>query len=132
MRQRGVHTWLTALLCLTLIFRVLVPVGYMPDFEAMRHGIVRITICTGYGTQVLALDKDGGKKPGHHSDGDDGKLSHQLCPFAGANGLALGVAAVFLAALLIVWQRLRHIPVTAPAPDLLLCAAWPRGPPTIL
>ncbi|MBP7252026.1 MAG: hypothetical protein KBA75_00920 [Alphaproteobacteria bacterium] len=104
----------------------------MPDFAALRHGIVRIVICTGFGTQSVLLDKDGNEKPAHHSDNDGGTLAHELCPFSGVNSLTLGTVAVLLAALLIVWQRLRYAAETPLTPALFQIAALPRGPPTIL
>uniref|UniRef100_UPI0039F040CE DUF2946 family protein n=1 Tax=Bordetella sputigena TaxID=1416810 RepID=UPI0039F040CE len=51
------------LLCLLLLavgLRAMIPVGYMPDTAALRHGVVRISLCTSTGAvSVLQLLRGG-------------------------------------------------------------------------
>ena len=60
------------------------------------------------------------------------KPSNDYCPFAGMHASALALTSIFLAALLLVWRRLRFVPTYGAFQSAALAAAWPRGPPLIL
>jgi hypothetical protein len=73
-----VRRWVANLLLLAFALRALVPVGYMPDFEAAARGSYKIVICTTAGAQSIVIDEDGNKVPQKHGDHND-----QPCAFAG-------------------------------------------------
>ena len=131
MRRLITNRLFTAFLCLALLFKVLVPVGFMPDFNALRHGVYKITICTGTGHQSILVDQnqkmvDGQtQKNDHRSD----KFGNDYCPYAGMHASALPLVAILLATLLLVWRRLRFVPTYGTIQSMAHGAAWPRGPP---
>ncbi|OZI19754.1 hypothetical protein CAL26_19450 [Bordetella genomosp. 9] len=57
--MRRVDSGTRLMLCLLLLavsLRAMIPVGYMPDTAALRHGVVRISLCTSTGAvSVLQL-----------------------------------------------------------------------------
>lgn len=70
-------------LCMALFaLRSLIPVGYMPNMQALGQGKIEIIICTPEGTQSTFVSI---KTPHHQPDPDnayDGMLS---CPFSVVN-----------------------------------------------
>ncbi len=115
------------LLCVTMMFKVMVPLGYMPDFEAMRHGVYRIALCKGTSHESVLMTKQGTPLQDHHQQpdapGDDG-----ICPFAGVNGLLLLAVAIVLALQKLRWRyRFHPLPRWEQFPTYGL--AWPRAPP---
>ncbi len=70
-------------LCMALFaLRSLIPVGYMPNMQALGQGKIEIIICTPAGTQSTFVSI---KTPHHQPDPDnayDGMLS---CPFSVVN-----------------------------------------------
>ena len=78
--SRSCFAWLVIL---ALLFRGLVPLGYMPDFSKQAHGFFPITICSGYDRTTIFLDKDFNKV----EPVGQGKTQHQhddrtFCPFS--------------------------------------------------
>lgn len=134
MRRLVSNRLFAAFLCLTLMFKVLVPVGFMPDFEAMRQGIYKVTICSGMAHHAM-LDDESQQPSGDMSHGGGHKTEkpgNDYCPFAGMHASALALTSIFLAVLLLVWRRLRFAPTCGAFQPKTLPAAWPRGPPLIL
>ncbi len=122
---------IATLLCLTLLFKVVIPVGFMPDMDALQHGVYKITICSGYHHAEMLVDdhqkpvNDSGKNETSHKTS---KTITTLCPFAGINSSALPVAILALA-LLLFWRELLFRPKTDVIRSVSLASAWPRGPP---
>lgn len=59
LRQSPAYRFAARLTLLFFALRVILPAGYMPDPGALKHGQVRIVICTGSGTQALLVDAAG-------------------------------------------------------------------------
>lgn len=129
------------LLCLMLLavsLRAMIPVGYMPDPAALRHGVVRIGLCTSTG-MVSIVQMLGQTETGHgpmsHIDGDHGGHHHPdqnqdhaagaECPFWAAAHLAVDLPPLAIVPLLAA-IRDRVVRFTPPA---ALPALPPAGPP---
>jgi hypothetical protein len=85
LRQRPVCRFAARLALLFFALRAAMPVGYMPDLGALKHGQVRIVICTGSGTQALLVDESGQPV--------DDAAGHSR-PHAAAGDCAFGIATV--------------------------------------
>jgi len=133
MRSLTSNPFIAALLCLVLLVRVVVPAGFMPDMDALQHGVFKITICSGYGHKEIMVDDhqkqvDGsGKETGHKTS----KTITTLCPFAGITGAALPVLFSALA-LALFWRELLFRPQSNILRSITSSTAWPRGPPAYL
>lgn len=120
---------LRLLLCFILLFRILVPFGYMPDLDGLRHGVIKLVICSSSGKHTLILPADYNPKKDHPAS--DGKAPQHVtaCPFAGLQHHAdLPAISAFTVAL---FWFVTH----APRPQdhvrqsSVLLTAWPRAPP---
>jgi len=85
LRQSPVCRFAARLALLFFVLRAAIPVGYMPDLGQLKHGEVRIVICTGSGTQALLVDEQG--QPVDDANGKSG-------PHAAAGDCAFGIATV--------------------------------------
>jgi hypothetical protein len=126
--------WFSAALLIALLFRALVPVGYMPGIGS--DGTFAVMLCPGYAPVPAAMSgvadmPDMAGMPGiaQHS-GHGQHESQDNCPYAGA---ATGLALVRLAPatllpqpslLSVVFPPERNIPRGTIVPTRL-----PRGPP---
>lgn len=84
---------IAALLVFFVLLKGLIPVGYMPDMKALQDGVVKITICTAYGSQQIVVDEQGkapDSKQQHHNAKSD------FCPFGWMPHVALQVFTPFL------------------------------------
>jgi hypothetical protein len=119
-------TWL---LCLTLLFKVMVPVGFMPDLGALQHGIYKIKICSSFGTQNIFVDQTQKPVDGDHQNKDHkAEKADSTCPFAGLQTTGLPLAFLLLT-LTLFWLQFRYV---LRGKDLLaigITSSWPRGPP---
>lgn len=107
--------------------RALIPVGYMPDFESLNGGALKVVICTGGGSKTLVLDAAGNPIPSRHAH----KVDHP-CAFT---GIAAAVAS--FADLEFIAQRYSsHRFVSLIANQSLLrnpgFVLGPRGPPRLV
>lgn len=78
-RGHRLAAWMFAF---ALLVRVIVPQGYM--LAPADDGLIRISVCTGYGAIEMAMDRDGrivaiGDAPEHGKD-----TAEPDCPFAAA------------------------------------------------
>jgi hypothetical protein len=118
-----------AFLCLTLIFKVVVPVGYMPDFDAVRQGVYKIKICSGMDHHAQSDEQHTNSQNTNHKIDKSGD---GYCPFAGMHASALTIAGIFLAALLFLWQQLRFTDRMGVIQPVSVSSAWPQAPPFYL
>ena len=80
------RTGVFRLLVAAFLLRALIPIGYMPDFSALSKGVLKVVVCSAYGTKTVMLDADG--KPLH----DSGSQKHEApCAFSGIASIALPV-----------------------------------------
>ena len=131
MRKLLSNQLFTWLLCITLLFKVIVPVGFMPDFDNLQRGLVQIKVCTGFGPQNVWVDQKQSNPPSSDSGHKTEKSGGVDCPFAGMHASSLAVAELILA-LLLVWQQIRYGINYKTYAAIALTAAWPRGPPSHL
>lgn len=61
----------------------LVPTGYMPNFGALRDGLIEVVICTGAEFKTLSVDKNG-NPVNHNPVSPDSHLDKFSCPFSAA------------------------------------------------
>lgn len=61
----------------------LVPAGYMPNFGALRDGVIEVVICTGAEFKTLSVDKNG-TPVNHNPVSPDSHLDKFSCPFSAA------------------------------------------------
>ena len=125
---------IAALLALALLLKVMVPDGFMPDMNALQHGVYKITICSGYAHKEIMVDDnqkqvDGKvqKENGHKTS----KTITTLCPFAGLHSSGMLVALMALA-LVLFWRELLLRPQGNLLRSVALSSAWPRGPPALI
>ncbi|MEZ5898648.1 MAG: hypothetical protein R3D51_04055 [Hyphomicrobiaceae bacterium] len=78
MRTATARVWIAKILIIAFACRALIPVGYMPDFDALSKGVVKVVICTSSGDQVIALDANGKPHPAQN-----GAHVHHPCAFSG-------------------------------------------------
>lgn len=106
---RRIASWLVLL---ALLVRGLIPVGFMPEVGALRHGVYAITVCSGSAQKNVIVDRDGNvvdpagqgaPASGHPDDGP--------CLFA----LSLQVAALVLLAVALVLLASERSPWRLPA-----------------
>ncbi|MCB2088739.1 MAG: hypothetical protein R3E18_04095 [Sphingomonadaceae bacterium] len=77
----------TLLIGAALLLRVAIPAGWMPDTGA--DGVMRVTLCTGYGKVAAWIDEDGTLHRGEPADDDGNDGKH--CAFT-ATALSLATA----------------------------------------
>jgi hypothetical protein len=129
------------LMLLALSLRALVPVGYMPDVDALRDGRLEMAFCSGNGPQTIAVDMHssmsmdmsaGMHHAAHHgstSSSDESPANPQSqstdCPFSVLSTLpampTIALAVIGLPLLLSAVQPALYI---APLPAVLF-----QGPP---
>lgn len=87
---RQVRSWFVRLLLIAVLFRALIPQGYMPDVSAGADGLIKFVICSGSGIggKVVSLDGDG--KP---AGGDQPSHIGEPCVFAASLHVALPILA---------------------------------------
>jgi len=115
-------------LLLLFALRCLLPPGFMLDPQALRDGLVQVTLCNGADTSVVTVDSEGrivDEQPA-------GKAEGKACPFASPRIAAL-VPDLDLPSLSFTWPALRE-PAPAQGPVVALAAPGPRlgprAPPT--
>lgn len=119
---------LTYFLCFALFLKVVVPVGFMPDLDALQQGVFKITICSSYGAQEILVDKNLKEigKAGQHNN--NGKQNHDVCPFGAAPQAAL-VFALIIFALTSFYILQYSIHRDRWLIQQVSIAPWARGPP---
>ena len=132
MRNLASHRLIAGVLCFVLLFKMLVPAGFMPDMNALQHGVYKITICSADGAKNIWVDKDqqsgdGKAAPAHKT----GKMGGAFCPFAGVNASIIPVVALILTMLLL-WRRSRYAFAADPLSSFSTTSSWPRAPPALL
>jgi hypothetical protein len=70
LRQHDARLLFASLLLLAFAFRALIPVGYMPDMNALQKGVFTLTICTSQGAQNIIADEDGQPVQKHQAKQD--------------------------------------------------------------
>lgn len=137
------------LLLLLLVARAWVPVGYMPDSEALRQGRLALGFCAAGGGSMAALqalalrqlDASNAPHMGHHDHDQGHHESHpdsgagQECPFGlSAHQVLQAPPLAALAPVLLRW--LAQAPPEADSPRPPMPAAGPplgqRAPPSII
>jgi hypothetical protein len=132
MRTLATNRYLAFLLCIALLFKVIVPTGFMPDMDALQHGIYKIKICTGYGAKEIFVDQNQKSTDTQQNHPDHKSEKHgSLCAFAGLHAAGLPVAILTLA-LLLLWRQSRYSPKTELIRSTFPSAMWARGPPLYL
>lgn len=130
---------LLALLALTLLFKALVPVGWMPAFGT---GTVTLRLCSGLVAvsadhpaarlQQLMIERDPGTAPDHRSSGDDRSLADQPCSFAvTALAIVAGAAFALAAPLLVTPPAILFPPAVAVGRGLAAPPPRSTGPPNL-
>lgn len=123
--------WIARLTVFLFALQAALPIGFMPDPEALKSGHYEIVICTGTGLKTITVDEQG--KPVDSDDTDGTHSGAFACPFSkvAAKAAALPPAPVLdrLAAAVIV-------PLArdgqAPVQDARGPALGSRAPPVIL
>jgi len=79
------------MVAVALLVRAVVPTGYM---IMPNDGTIMVSICSGQGPQMVALDV--GKGAGEHGDHQDSKKADHPCAFSGLGMAAMGGADIVL------------------------------------
>lgn len=74
---RGVIAW--TLLALMML-RAAIPVGFMPDLDALREGRIEIVVCTPGGLKTITVPDDAAGPAGSEGGSSNGATAHE-CPF---------------------------------------------------
>jgi len=83
---RGMHI-LMCMLAFALLLRAAIPIGFMPDAEALRQGKIEITFCTvggGLTTTVIDIDNDT-----HQPDTSSSDHTNAACASSALSPVAL-------------------------------------------
>jgi hypothetical protein len=123
MRALAPNRFVALLLCFALLVKLAIPAGFMPDMQALSHGIYKITICSAEGAKQIWVDQHNKQAPAQEKH--DG-----ACPFAAAHLYAPPVL-VFIAIPFILSVLLPMPPHTEPLASDATIVAWPRGPPAL-
>lgn len=83
LRTRDMRAFLVWCALLAYSLQAFIPIGYMPDLGALQKGLIRLTICTGYGRDTIFVDKT--NQPGKKSDdARQTRAQDHICPFGQA------------------------------------------------
>ncbi|MDF1790436.1 MAG: hypothetical protein P1U88_00930 [Thalassobaculaceae bacterium] len=63
-----------------VMLRATIPVGFMPDLEALRDGRIEIVVCTPGGLKTIAVPADAAG-PAGSEDGSSKEATSHECPF---------------------------------------------------
>jgi hypothetical protein len=124
MRTFAHNRFVVFLLCFALLAKLAIPVGFMPDMQALAHGIYKITVCSAEGAKQIWVDH--GQKQDHPAP----QAGHDQCPFAAAHLLAPPVLT-FIVVPFILRALMLSPPRTERLSLLATIIAWPRGPPAL-
>jgi len=126
-RTPALRQWFAHLVLIAFACRALIPIGYMPDFNAASKGSFKVVICTGNGSQVMQLDANG-----HDTPSAPEKIHSQPCAFSSVAAIAsLAVSTTEFAVLALATEIdflsvFENSPPTRAGPTL-----GSRGPPRI-
>lgn len=101
--------------------RALIPVGFMPDLQALASGSVEIVICTPDGLQSVRVDENGDRLP---DDGKKDPVASEECPFHAVFAKSFSVPELQRPL-----PRLRHERVHFVIPPAAEIPAGRSGPP---
>ncbi len=109
------------------------PVGFMPDFGALRDGHFEVVICTGATTKTIIVDESG-QPVSSEQEAPTKHAGAYKCAFSVTAFKALEAATVVLPALLVSHARERIvIPVQQTVrPEAVGSVLGSRGPPVHL
>lgn len=77
MSARGLIAWMLLVL---VLLRAAIPVGFMPDLQALRDGRIEIVICTPSGLKSIAVPADVAAPVVSEDGSSNGTVAHE-CPF---------------------------------------------------
>lgn len=129
-QQRQKRLWIAGLLLPAILFRALIPAGFMPAIDS--DGALRLQFCPG--ADLAVADTRPAHAHHHHgSSGDSGTAGHGqlLCPFAAAAGPA---PLPTLTALVIAPdcnQPVMNRPVSRDTIPTIIRTQSPRAPPRL-
>lgn len=72
--------WIARLTVLLFALQAGLPIGFMPDPEALKSGHYEIVICTGLGLKTITVDAQG--QPIDSDDADGSHSGALACPFS--------------------------------------------------
>jgi hypothetical protein len=76
-RRRDVRAFAAGLLLFVFLFRTIIPPGYMPDLEALKQGLFKVSICTAQGAATLLV----GAKDLPQGESSGKKQQTEVCPY---------------------------------------------------
>jgi hypothetical protein len=131
LRISNIRTYLVWGVVLVYLCQALMPVGYMPDMAALHKGLLRITICSGYGRTTIALDSAAqpskkSEAPAKHKQSLDTACAFSFLPQADAPPLFF---AAFIAGFVFAKQIVGYRLIALAKP--LRLTAQPRAPPIL-
>lgn len=123
------------LLLLLLVARAWVPVGYMPDADALRQGRLALGFCAAGGGALPVLRGPAALEDAHHGHGapDDHGGAGQECPFGLSAHQVLDVPPMLaVAPALLRWLAQTPALVDGPRPAMPAAGPplGPRAPPS--
>ena len=63
-----------------MLLRAALPVGFMPDLDALQDGRLEIVVCTPSGLKTITVPNETGEPTEDNRGSSDGQSSHE-CPF---------------------------------------------------
>jgi hypothetical protein len=125
-RRRDVRAFAAGLLLFAILFRTIIPPGYMPDLEALKQGLFQISICTAQGAANLLV----GAKDLPQGEPSGEKQQAEACPYllsGSAFLLALSAPEFFSQSFLPLMHSIQRASVISTARHF--GNASPRSPP---
>jgi hypothetical protein len=133
----GLHARIVlGLLVAAVLFRSLIPTGFMPDSAALRDGRLELALCSSAGTtSTITVDLSQGHHPDHGASHDSSPAATDTCPYWTAAHLALDLPPPLVmpalasahAAPIVAFAQRSLPPLPALGPPL-----GPRAPPSLL
>lgn len=121
------HTPVLGLLIAALVFRALIPMGFMPTQGENGHLVMEL--CAGFGTKSVVVDLGDDAAPS--SDAGAELFERSVCGFAVAALTVPPATQPAFPAILALQSPVALAPVTAITTPSILKAESPRAPPLI-
>lgn len=123
--KRRLNPHLSLIFATFVLLRGFIPVGFMPNVDALKNGAIDIVVCTGVGFSTIHVD-DGSSSPTHSSGNYN---MHTICPFLGVMAAALLLALVISLFIITASCRVFAWVDQSYRPSCFNRSAPPRGPP---
>ena len=83
------------------MIRAMIPVGFMPDLDALQNGRIEIVLCSPDGLKTITVDAAGHSTADHPSSDPKQHAGHDVCPFGSVTSQLLALPAALMASIVL-------------------------------